>query len=219
MTKAGMANNELESAWWERTYFEDKLSRFNSEVIIALIDQLDVAITDTRDVLKFGLECSIYPGEDAGQPSPSRDPTSYVLDHLLANALAKQKGSKLRRVHRIRDLVLKLEPEELVALLGLYSEYRQSVEGISRAYDVLLNKMEPYRRLIHPFKHAASGGLAKRTSQSQAEIKNQHKQIKQRASELSEKGMARRDLASFLAKGFDLTPRHIRNVLKKAEPC
>ena len=204
----------------ERRHATYMLRRFSTEKIEGLINELDTAISDTCDnIPSIDLDNSIYPGEYKGYTPPSRDPTTYVLDHLLPNALAERSSRKLIRVHKIRELVLKLEPEELVALLVLYSEYRSSREGISRAYDVLFNKMQPYRKLIASFKHAASGGLAKKTSPTQSALTVRNQKIKKRAKELSEKGMAKRNLASRLAKEFEPSPRQIRNILKKAEAC
>ncbi len=204
----------------EHMYAKDVLRRFSPEKIEGLIHELDSAIADTRDNIPgFDLDCSIYPGEDEGDPPPSSDPTTYVLDHLLPNALVERSRKKLELVHGIRDLVLKLEPEEFVALLVLYAAHHSSEKGIGRAYDVLVNKMQPYRKLITSFKNAASGGLAKITSPTQYKRRDRDEKIIKRAEELSENGMAKRDIASHLANKSELGVRQIRNILKKAEVC
>ena len=89
-------------------------------------------------------------------------------------------------------------------------------DGVSRAFDILTTPSSVYRHHLKAYRDSYRGGVKKAAGKKE-ELAVRNQNILKRASELHAKRMAKHNIASILAREFDLSSTRIRQILKKIE--
>ncbi len=180
-----------------------------------LTDELGAAVG--ADFLKWQEHEARLPRKirkiEEGVPQPC-DFTSFIFDHLLPQSTDRKlsKGHVLNK--EFLDLVKKLEPDQFVGLVLLYAHRIGDRDGVSRAYGILVAPSSIYRHQLKACRDRHRGGGEKAARQKETlAVRNQ--KILKRANELLIKGKPKRNIASILAREFDLSSTRIRQILKK----
>jgi len=142
------------------------------------------------------------------------DVTSFILDHVLP--LRMQRQSAKARKHEVLELVIALEPDEFIGLILLYAVRIEDRAGVGRAFDILMATSSPYKQRLKAYRGSSEGGRQK-ASQAKAERAVRDRRILERAVELCSSGKRERDIASILAKEFNLSSTHIRTIRRKSK--
>jgi hypothetical protein len=164
-------------------------------------------------VNKLGWSVSQYPGEDDGPEPPSRDITSYVIEHLLPHTLNISGRPRNQPLH---DLAKQLKPEEFAAVLVLCADRIGDTGGVKRAGDLIVKPSHPSLEPLRTLQRRRGGGLGRAEIQKE-ELRQLYEDIQQAYLKLMSDGRPKHQIASILAARFGRSPTQIRRILKKTD--
>ncbi len=149
--------------------------------------------------------------------SRSGDVASFIFDHLLPLMMDRSRRDLPRGKHKILDLVAALEPDQFVALVIVYADRVGDRDGVSRAFDIFTTSSSVHRQQLEAYRNSSEAGK-KTANRSKGKLAARDQRIHERAVKLGKSGRPERNIASILAKQFELTPTRIRTILKNTKP-
>jgi hypothetical protein len=154
----------------------------------------------------------------------SRDVASFIFDHLLPRMMGRNRPNRGGRRHKVLDLVIALEPDQFVALVIVYADRICDRDGVNRAFDIFSSASSFHRQHLEAYRKSSEGGhtaanpsKGKRATERAARVVRDQR-IRERRDELRKSGKPERNIASILAKQFELTPTRIRTILRNTKP-
>jgi hypothetical protein len=145
------------------------------------------------------------------------DVASFIFNHLLPLMMDRSRRDLPRGKHKILDLVAALEPDQFVALVIVYADRVGDRDGVSRAFDIFTTSSSVHRQQLEAYRKSSEGGK-KTANRSKGKLAARDQRIRERAVKLGKSGRPERNIASILAKQFELTPTRIRTILKNTKP-
>jgi hypothetical protein len=154
----------------------------------------------------------------------SRDVASFIFDHLLPRMMGRNRPNRGGRRHKVLDLVIALEPDQFVALVIVYADRIGDRDGVNRAFDIFSSASSFHRQHLKAHRKSSEGGH-NAANPSKGERATEHadravrdQRIRERRDELLKSSTPERNIASLLAKQFELTPTRIRAIIKNTKP-